>query len=402
MNITKDQGIQKNVFFNLKENKTNNKEDMGMKFKFMGIGAAGNKAAMDLINAKVAEEKDVILVNSTRKDIPKEFGGKTIILSTDGNGCGKERAIAKEYALQAMKAGVFDNLFSNDEDSVLIVTSVEGGTGSGSAPIIGNYCCSVLGKNVHMVAFTGFEEDARGLQNTVEFFQEINFDCDIQTIRNSSFNAIAKGNKFKAEELANDEFVSRVRILTGRDLVDSSQNIDDTDIFKVVSTNGYKTIESIQFDDILTDMEQFNKLCRQMIYSSKSLKSNNPGQLRMGVILNIKPESEGAIDYNFEVIKEAYGVPFESFFHKQYDGKKQYIQLISSGMKMPLEEVKAIHERYLAATAAVDKKNDNFFDEISKLTKNSEDSKFDMVRSGHRPGSKESFLHQFETKPSNN
>lgn len=370
-----------------------------MKFKFMGIGAAGNKAAMELINQGVADENDVILVNSTNKDIPKDFNGKTIILSPDNNGCGKERSIAKEYAIRTMKAGTFDNIFTEKDDSILIVTSMEGGTGSGSSPIIGEYCSKVLGKNVHIVSFTGFEDDARGLQNTIEFFQEINFDCDIQTIRNDAFLPAAGNNKFKAEIMANTEFANRTKVLIGMELIESTQNIDDTDIFKVVSTTGYKTIEMLYFDEDLVDVEQFNKLCKQMIYNSKSLKSKNPGQIRLGVILNIKPESEDAIDGSLSVITEAYGKPFEFFLHKQYDGKRQYIKFISSGMKMPLDEVKAIHERYIKATEAVDKNTDTFFSEIGKLGKKEEDEKFDMVRSNHRPGSKENFFQKFETKP---
>lgn len=392
---------EKQIIFDLKENnQVNHKEDLEMKFKFVGIGAAGNKAVMELVNSGVATEDDIVLVNSTNKDIPKEFNGTTVILSPSNNGCGKERSIAKEYAVATMKSGAFDKLF-NDVESVLVVTSVEGGTGSGSTPIISEYISKVLGKNIHIVAFTGFEEDVRGLQNTIEFFQEINFEADVQAIRNAAFMPLAKNNKYKAEKLANEEFVERTKVLLGLNLIDSTQNIDDTDIFKVVSTTGYKTIETITFDSNLVDMDEFNKLCKQMIYNSKSLKSEN-GQLRLGVILNIRPESEDAIDSSFKVIKDEYGVPYECFQHMQYDGNQQYITFISSGMKMPLKEVKAIHERYLKATDVVDKKSDDFFNEISKLQKEKEDSKFDMIRSCNVKNTedKSDFFKKFETKPS--
>ena len=115
------------------------------------------------------------------------------------------------------------------------------------------------------------------------------------TIRNSSFNEAAGMNKFKAEELANKELAKRARILTGQNLIVSEQNIDDTDIMKVVSTAGYKTIEEIRFSENLMDQEQFNKLCKSMIYNSHSLRSEN-GQISLGVILNIRPESEDAVE----------------------------------------------------------------------------------------------------------
>lgn len=370
-----------------------------MKFNYLGIGAAGNKAAIKLINEGVADASEVFLVNSTDKDFPTEFKGGKIILKPDNTGCGKERSVAKEYATRSIKAGLFDNIFAEDVTNVVFVTSVEGGTGSGATPIIANYVGSVLNKNIHIVAFTGFEEDVRGLQNTVEFFQEISsFDADIMTIQLSAFSSKAKGNKFTAEEMADEEFCRRINIMKGSDLKSSIQNIDDTDIFKVVSTIGYKTIEEIKFDENLLDVEQFNKLCKQIVYQSVSLKTKEPGQLRLGVILNIKPESEDAVDYGFKVFKDAYGIPYECFFHKQYDGGQQYIRIISSGMKLPVDEVKEVYERYLAASGMVDKKEDTFFDQLSGLKISTEDEMFNLVGRKKSGVNKNDFLKSLETK----
>lgn len=376
----------------------NEMEEKRMKFKFVGLGAAGNKAVMELVGRGFNQE-DIILVNSTDKDFPTEYkGNRKIVLKPDNTGCGKERNIAKEYAIRAINAGVFDNLFEENDTNIMLVTSVEGGTGSGSTPIIAEYISDVLGLNVHICAFIGFEDDVRGLQNTVEFFQEVSgFDADIMSIRNSAFHT---SNKFRAEELANKEFVDRVRVLTGKDMITSSQNIDDTDIFKVVSTFGYKTVETIYFDNNLLDVEQFNKLCKQMIYESKSVKSENPGMIRLGVILNIAPGSEDAIDYQFTTLKDEYGNPYEFFFHKQYDGKKQFIQYIASGMKLPIDEVIKIHERYKESSNRVDKKKDDFFEKINSLSISSEDSAFDMGRGVKKAKrDKSAFMKGLETTP---
>lgn len=351
-----------------------------MKFQFIGLGAAGNKAMVDIVKAGVAKPEDVILVNSTSKDFVDCDGvDNKVILNPQNTGCGKERRIAKEYAERAVK---MNSIFiKEDTTNVLLVTSVEGGTGSGATPIIAS-AIKNKGVNIHICAFIGFEDDVRGLQNTVEFFKEISsLEADIMTIRNASFNEEAKYNKFKAEELANQELVKRAVILTGQNLITSGQNIDDTDIFKVVSTFGYKTIEELRFSENLMDQEQFNKLCKEMIYKSHSLVSENPGQVRLGVILNIKPESEDAIDYTFKAFKDAYGMPYEMFFHKQYDGGEQYIQYISSGMKLPLEEVKAVYNRYKDQTRKVDKSNDAFNELVNSFEFDEVDSMFDMVRS---------------------
>ena len=68
-----------------------------MKTLLIGIGAAGNKAVMTAVNEGVVKEEDAIIINSTSKDFPKDFKGKTIVLSPKDTGCGKERSIAKEY-----------------------------------------------------------------------------------------------------------------------------------------------------------------------------------------------------------------------------------------------------------------------------------------------------------------
>ena len=99
-------------------------------------------------------------------------------------------------------------------------------------------------------------------------------------------------------------------------------------------------------------------------------------------------------------IKNEYGNPYEFYFHKQYDGKKQYIKLIASGMKLPIDEVTKIYERYQESSKRVDKKKDDFFDKINKLSIASEDSAFDMGRGIKKAKlSKAGFLKGLETTP---
>lgn len=391
-----------NVVKNVNEN-SNGGADKNMTtkgFKFIGVGAAGNKAILSLIDTNLVNKGAVLLINSTKKDIPEDYSGAYIGLSNDG--CGKEREIAKEYAVQTMKSGTMEQHIDNYTDSVLIACSVGGGTGSGASPIIGEYCNKVLGLHVHYIVFTGFEEDARELQNSVDFFNELNFDCDVQCIKNSLFLQSSLGNKFRAEKMANNELVNRVQTMLGIDMIASEQNIDDTDMYKIINTTGYKTCERYDVTENLVDVDNFNKICKQMIYQSKSLKSNEPGQIRMGIILNLSPESDDAIDFNFTVLKDAYGIPYECFTHKQWDGKQQFISFICSGMKLPIDEIKEIHNNYLVLTSKVDKENDSFFQELSKLDTGADDkNRFNMVRSNtaRNTSSATEFFKKFETQP---
>ena len=104
-----------------------------MKTMLIGIGAAGNKAVVDAIRKGTVKVEDTIIVKSTAKDFPKEYEGTKIILSDHDTGCGKERKIAKDLAKDAMSKGKFNiNEKIAEYLTVIIVTSVEGGTGSGA------------------------------------------------------------------------------------------------------------------------------------------------------------------------------------------------------------------------------------------------------------------------------
>lgn len=370
-----------------------------MKTLLIGIGAAGNKAVVKAINMGIVKEDDALIINSTSKDFPKEFPkDRTIVLSPKDTGCGKERTVAKDYAFTTIKAGKLNSIDVSTYTTVIICTSVEGGTGSGSTPIIAKYYNQVCRKNVHIIAFTGFEEDVRGLGNTVEFFQEIDSNLIVQTIRNASFLKLAGGNKFKAEEMANKEMARRIAILTGQNFIDSKQNIDDTDILKVSNTSGYMTIEERFLEKPLVDQDDFNQIIKKMIYDSKSIQSKEPGAVRLGVILNIDPASEDAIDYSFTDLKAAYGNPYECFMQSQWDGEKEYIAFIVSGMQMPLDEIKEVYNRYKEQSSKVNKTTDDFFAEMKEMKLNGDDKKFDMIKPVQQGMDLNQFMNQFETR----
>lgn len=369
-----------------------------MKTLLVGIGAAGNKAVVNAVEKGIVKDEDAIIINSTSKDFPDSFKGKKIVLTDNDTGCGKERSVAKDYSITAIKSGKLNIESVNAYTTIIVVTSVEGGTGSGATPIIAKFFNQVYRKNVHIIAFTGFEEDVRGLGNTVEFFQEVDSNLIIQTIKNSSFLRLAGGNKFKAEQLANDEMSKRIRILTGQDFIVSNQNIDDTDILKVSNTAGFMTVEQSIIDKPLVDQDDFNKLVKKMIYDSKSIKSKEPGAIRMGVILNIDPSTEDAIDYSFASIKEAYGNPYECFMQKQWDEKKEYVAFIVSGMQLPIDEMKNVYDRYKEQTNKVNKNSDIFFKEMQDMQLDDKDKKFNMIKPVEHGVNLSDFMKQFETK----
>lgn len=375
-----------------------------MKIKVIGTGAAGNKAAVNLIEKGVLSQDKILLINSTLRDVPDNYRSLAIKFSDTIGGCGKERDLSKNLCLSSIKDGTLntiDTFIEEDDELVILVGSTEGGTGSGSVIVLARYISKVLGVAVQCFGFTGFEEDGRGLQNTVEYFQDLQEEYVIQTISNKKFLAEANNNKLKAEKLANDDFAKRISVLAANGIVDSEQNIDETDMYKVSTTPGYMTIGKASLEKI-KNVEQFNKILTELIDNDKSVDISTKSQKRLAVFINANEETRDYIDYNFNVIKSKLGIPYELFQHIQYEpDQEQYISFISSGMKMPIDEVKEVYEKYKVESSKVNKEKDSFFDFASELKGDSKDSMFNTGGMRRNTIDKNSFIDDFDKELGN-
>lgn len=335
--------------------------------KVIGIGAAGNKAAINVVENKIIDMDSVMLINSTLRDIPADYKGLKIEYDGSYGGCGKERNIAFDLAMKNLQTGKIplkEFLHLDDPakraELVVIVTSTEGGTGSGSSVVIGKYIQQVLGIQVHMFGFAGFQSDVRGLKNTVEWFQELEDDFTVECIENSKFLPECRDNKIKAEKAANAEFGKKLGILMGNPIRDSDHNIDKTDLLKVSTEKGFMFIESTNFEKI-KNREQFENMVINMIDNTKSVDISEITSRRIGVIINIAESSTDYISYE-EILHERYGIPYEMFLHIQHEADMpEFIAIIVSGVKMPVEEVQKIHNEYKTRMSRVDRNADSFF-----------------------------------------
>lgn len=328
--------------------------------KVIGVGAAGNKAAIHLLKKGVLNPDQVLIINSTLKDVPPEFKDVAIEFG-NGKGCGKERDYAKDMILKALQTKQIDlqSWITPEDNLVIIVTSVEGGTGCGASTIIAQYIDQVLEKNVHMFALCGFEDDVRGLKNTVDWFNDLSSKYVVEAISNKKF-LTSDNNRQKAQEAANEEFANRIGILLGTEINPSNSNMDDQDLYKVATTPGFMTIETCHLGKI-KDQEQFNALIQTMIDDSKSLETDQSAK-RMGIVVNTSSKAQGSIDESFEVLLRHYGRPFELFKHHQDTHDDDYINVIVSGLKIPVDEIKAIYEKFKKQMDQVDRSADSFFE----------------------------------------
>ena len=339
-----------------------------LRIKLIGVGAAGNKAAIAAFEAGVIAEDELLLINSNLGDVPEAYKQYCIVLSDKVKGTGKERDIARKIAIEYLDS-VGNNkvdTFVDDADLVCVVNSPEGVTGSGSSSVLYKYLLNVSNKNVMGFVFTGFEEDGRGLKNTVEYFKDLDEKIALQIISNRKFLPLLGKNKLRAEKMANEEFVRRLAIVSGREMLESAQNIDRTDLLKIVTTPGYLLAEYMELDPQPQNMSQFNRLLEDMVAESKSLPTNATAK-RIGVIIDCPEDLERAIDFSFSTLVNAYGTPYELFTHVQNTGDAPGICVLAAGLDMPLGEVQSIYRNFQKQAEKVAEKNDSFANAMEAL-----------------------------------
>lgn len=358
--------------------------------RLIGIGAAGNKAAITAVENNIISVNKTMLINSTLKDIPADYQTKdgAIVRQYVGayGGCGKERNISfdlAEKSLQDDTLGLEDFLGIGTDSQCelcIIVASTEGGTGSGSAPIIGKYILNVLGVDVHIFGIAGFEDDVRGMRNTVEFFKEMDENFAVECIKNSKFLTECNGNKLKAEKKANEEFCKKISVLMGLQIRDSEHNIDPTDLLKLsAKTYGYMVIETCVFAEKIKNRDQFRQAIVECLDKSKSLDVDSEGIKRLGVIMNVKRDSTDYIDYR-DIILDRFGVAYETYEHIQHEEQTmpEFISFVMAGLKMPMEEIESTYKNYEDSVKRVNKSADSFFSTIQEKSIDQTDSAFNL------------------------
>lgn len=371
---------------------------MLLKAKIIGIGAAGNKAVIQLIKESPELSQSVMLINTTLKDVPGEYKEKAVELKGQFKGCAKERKVANQIMINNLKSGDFDYPYDENDNMCIIVTSSEGGTGSGASIMLAKYISQVYKMHIHFYIFTGFESDVRGLKNTVDLFKELDPEYTVEAISNEKFLEEARGNHSKAEQLANEKFCKDIRILLGDTITESNQNIDESDLLKLVNTPGFMTIDHISLGKIKNTSE-FNTKITESIDSFKSLDIE-PNCKRLGTILNIDDKSEDFVDYDFSLLKERFGIPYEQFSHIQKIHDENYIEYIVSGLKMPIEIIEETYHKFKEESGNVDKSKDEFFG--TNFSTDSDDG-FDSLESNKQKvniaSSKTDFFNAIGVKP---
>ena len=352
-----------------------------MELVCLGIGAAGNKAALQLLEDGVLQQQQIKLLNTTTRDIPEEIklekADMIVSFSSTLGGCGKEPEKGYEAIVNTIKSNKidFNSMVQVDTKAVIIVTSVEGGTGCGATPIIAKLFTK-MNLPVHIFAMIGFQDETRGITNTLKFFRNLDDNIILHTIDNKYFLDYTDNYKI-AEDKANKEFSKQVSIMKGSNMIPSAQNIDETDLYKVTTTPGYMDIQHISLDNVKSK-DSFNKVVQQAFDNVSCLEYDKSAK-RLAVIVNADQKLQSFVDDKNEVIKRYIGEPYETYRHIQYDeNQDEYINIIVSGMNFPEKGIRGINRKLLSLNEKINSADTNSFKDIFDDINLSDSSNYDM------------------------
>lgn len=350
---------------------------MNKSFTF-GCGQGATKAMIYCIENGTLDRNECCIVNSTIKDIPEDYRKDCIIISEDPDaGCGKVRSAAKKLMLDYLRNNPNAILarIPDDVQYVNIMTTTEGASGSGASVILAKYIESKLNLPVIITLICGFESDTRGLQNTIEYFKDLEGgDFVIKTVSNKRFLE-KTSNTFVAERLANEDISTGIKVVNAFDIVDSEQNIDDTDHYKLITNPGMMFVTEVKLDKKIKNPNQFDQIVCDAIDYSSSLDFE-PSATKIGVFMNISDDNLSVIDTSFTAIKKKLcGNTIEEFFiHRQYKvDEPEFVRIIASGMNLPKEELQDMYSKYQKNITS-NNNDDDFFSTISNMETLSQNS----------------------------
>ena len=352
------------------------------RFFTFGCGQGATKAMLHCIEEGTLKRDDCCIVNSTHKDIPEEYRDGAIIISEDPDaGCGKVRSAAKKLMLNYLKKNpnvISAILSKRDYQYVNIMATTEGASGSGASVILAKFIESQFDIPVIITLISGFESDTRGLQNTIDYFKDLDGgDFVIRTVSNKKY-LDKTNNTFTAEKMANEDISTAFKIISAFDITDSEQNIDDTDHYKLITNPGMMFVTEVIIDRKLKNPNQFEQMISDAIDYNTSLDFE-PSATKIGVFMNISDDKLAIIDTNFTTIKKKLcgsNNVDEFFIHRQYDASKpEFVRIIASGMNLPKEELMDIYNKYQNNKNASSSKEDDFFSTISDMDTSSSEER---------------------------
>ena len=323
----------------------------------IGIGNAGNQVAV-LANSKYG--LPVLAINSSEKDletVPDSIPKKLISQKSGFNhGAGKDRKLAKTYLKDTISQLMVDPELINlvkDLDIIFVVSSMGGGTGSGTAPLMAN----IIGETFSdtkciLVGISPVNNEALSAHvNTLEYLNELYKVLEGQTYMlydNDKFSDIPR---WKAMETVNSEIVEDINVLRlFYNYTTKYDSIDDRDGLRLVSFPGRIMVSRLEdFKEKDCDSKSIEDMLIDNIKRNAHIENQRDKKIMAsGVITNLSQTLTEEFDTNIPSVREFTGDPVHAFSHIYVNDdrkKPNNVFLIMSGLSPVNDKINIISDR---------------------------------------------------------
>lgn len=227
-----------------------------MKNLLISIGGCGNTLLDTWLD--INDKYDSLFINSNAKEmINLNHTNNNNMITLVGGGAGKDREVAKTN-FHNDEGKIYEYFFDNVNlyDTYTIITSADGGTGSGTTPEF----CKILRGIVNESELTDVDiniiavipklnERIMNLENTLSFYNDI-----LKLSNNNIINSYIFINNEKCQDNNMEDFNRKAIDLIDRSLEINNSAIDERDIKIINSVKGYKVI--LELDENIQDINQ--------------------------------------------------------------------------------------------------------------------------------------------------
>ena len=318
----------------------------------LGLGNGGNQVA-DL--AAFLEGFDGIAVNSSKEDLSNVNHIAKLEIGDD-KGAGKNRKEAcsfiKEKMPEILSTEEIGGWFK-DKDIVFVITTIDGGTGSGSTPVTLAVLTSKFPKTKFILVpiYPDMHQSLVAMENSIAFLKEVNTHVPNAVVMSFDNNKFADKSSDIMITTVNKAIVEAMKVFR-MDYNKSTpfSSIDEKDLDRIISMPGELFVA--QFDNF-TDADLDNESIEDHLI--KIIKGNS-AQVDMerdkivrtfAVISNLNEDMRSKFNDRLEKVKDIVGsdaLGFSHYYVNPEDDVNRVI-IIMSGLSTPDTRIKEILAR---------------------------------------------------------
>lgn len=323
-----------------------------LKIGVVGLGNAGSQVAA-LAHEKLGVE--VLVINSSEKDLQTIPSNIPNLLIGDTKGAGKERAAAQKFLKESIMGIIKDEEASKifNQEVLFIISSTGGGTGSGTSILLSNIVEEVYpNTKIIIVGILPTLKEALSTQlNSIAYMQELYQTLDGATYMLYDNDKLSKLPSTTMMQKINESIVNDIDVIRGTyQMPTRYSSIDEKDMGNIISTHGRiaiasltdikeKDIDEVSLEELLIQQFKTNAHCE--LQRDKIVH-------RTGVISNLSDRLNEKFDSHIPTVQEFIGAPVEEFEHIVVNEDRHLnnnIFLIAAGLTQVNDRIRKINDR---------------------------------------------------------